>query len=224
MDYRIKDLPKSERPREKLSEKGVSALSNVELLSLILRAGVPGKNVKELSAEILERHSLESLADACLESLSDLKGVSEVKAGQLIALGELGRRLQKEERDVIKSLSDVKNQVKDMRYMQEEKIRVFHLSAGNEVLSEQEFEGGVSSAALKPRKIFREALNCGASALILAHNHPSGKSRPTESDVDATLEIKALASELGLEVLDHVIAGEEVTSMRRSGDLEPTSQ
>lgn len=224
MDYRIKDLPESERPREKLSEKGISALSKVELLSIIIRTGISGKNVKELSAEILNGYSLEGLADSSLDDLKRIEGISEVKAGQLLAVGELGRRFQKEERETLESLSDVMDMVRDMRFMKEEELRTFHLSSGNELLSEQSFEGSVDSANLEPRKIFRESLNCGASALIIAHNHPSGKAEPTKQDIRTTEDLESMGENLGVELLDHIIIGDGVTSMRRRGDLEPTSE
>lgn len=224
MDYRIEDLPESERPREKLSEKGVSALSKVELLSIIIRTGIKGKNVKELSAEILESYGLSELSETPLRELEKIRGVSEVKSGQLVALGELARRMQREEREKLESLSDVMDRVRDMRFMKEEALRVFHLSSGNELLSEQEIEGSVDSAELDAREIFQESVNCGAAALILAHNHPSGRAEPTRQDIETTQKFMRTAEELGLELLDHVIVGDGVASMRRRGDLEPTSE
>lgn len=219
MDYTINDLPESERPREKLAEHSVSSLSDVELLSIIIRTGIQGKNVKELSQEILNEVSLKGLADRSLEELKEFDGVSKVKAGQLLAAGELGRRMKRVEREKIESFSDVKSQVGDMKFLESEVARIFYLNSGNEIVSEKEIDGGISSVDVEARKIFREGLQSNASALILAHNHPSGKAEATEEDIEFTKELIELGDRLGLEVLDHAIVGKEVASMRQNTDL-----
>ncbi|MFB6190170.1 MAG: RadC family protein [Candidatus Nanohaloarchaea archaeon] len=217
MDYRIKDLPEQERPREKLEKNSASALSEVELLSLVLRTGIKGKNVKELSAEILQEHSLAELGNRDPGDLESFEGVSRVKAGQLVAVGELARRMQVEEREKIETFSDVKAQVEDMKHLDHELLRIFHLSSGNEILSREEFEGGVDSVKVEPRRILEGALKEGAAALVLAHNHPSKKAEPTGADIEFTDRLIEAAEHLGVDVLDHVIAGKTVSSMRGSG-------
>lgn len=219
MDYRIHDLPESERPREKLEDNGVEALSDAELLAILLRTGIKGKNVKELSYEILEEFSLEKLSEASMNDFKDLEGISKVKAGQLKAIGELGLRLQREERDKIKNLSDVKARVEDLKFKSSEVLRVFYLNSGNEIVAEKEFEGAVSNVSVNPKKIFSEALKNDAEAFILCHNHPSGEARPTEQDIDFTEDLIRSGRSLGLDVLDHVIVGEEVCSMRSSAEI-----
>jgi len=214
MDYRIKDRPEEERPREKLESKGVRSLSDTELLSIVLRTGTKGKNVKELSAEILNTYSLEEIANRDPEELKEFQGVSRVKAGQLVAVGELSRRLKKEERETIKSLSDVKARVGDMKFLESEVLRVFYLNSGNEIVEEKDIDGGVSSVGIEPKEILREGIVVNASALILAHNHPSGKSDPTEDDITTTEEVRELGDRLGVTVLDRVIVGKEVSSMK----------
>lgn len=175
--------------------------------------------MKELSAEILNEVSLESLANRSLEELKEFDGVSKVKAGQLLAAGELGRRMKRVEKEKIQSFSDVEAQVGDMKFLESEKARVFYLNSGNEIVSEKEFEGGISSVDVELREIFRVGLQSNASALILAHNHPSGKTEPTEEDIDFTDELIELGDKLGLEVLDHAVVGKEVCSMRKRLDL-----
>ncbi|MFP4230008.1 MAG: RadC family protein [Candidatus Nanohaloarchaea archaeon] len=219
MDYTIHDMPESERPREKLEEKGVEALSDAELLAILLRTGIQGKNVKELSYEVLEEFSLEKLSEASLEDLKQLEGISRVKAGQLKAIGELGLRLQREEREKIENLSDVKARIEDLRFKSSEVLRVFYLNSGNEVVAEKEFEGSVASVRTEERELLAEGLKKDASAFVLAHNHPSGKSRPTDQDKRFTDDLADLGESLGLELLDHVVVGEEVRSMRRSTDI-----
>ena len=219
MDYSIHDLPESERPREKLEDNGVEALSDAELLAILLRTGIKGKNVKELSYEILEEFSLEKLSEASMNDFKELEGISKVKAGQLKAIGELGLRLQREERDRIENLSDVKARVEDLKFKSSEVLRVFYLNSGNEIVAEKEFEGAVSNVSVNPKKIFSEALKNDAEAFILCHNHPSGEARPTEQDIDFTEDLIRSGRSLGLDVLDHVIVGEEVCSMRSSTEI-----
>lgn len=219
MDYRIKDLPEEERPREKLEEKGASYLNSVELVSIILRAGIPGKNVKELSAEILNKYPLDSLADRSVEELETIEGISSVKAGQLIAVGELARRMQKTEREKLESFSDVSSMVQDMKFMEREEVRVFFLSSGNEILGRTSFRGEVSSAGFSMQKVFGKALQKNASAVILCHNHPSGDSKPTETDIQTTESMIETGRNLGVKLLDHIIIGENSTSMRAETEL-----
>ncbi|WP_414837468.1 RadC family protein [Candidatus Nanosalina sp. VS9-1] len=214
MDYTIKDLPESERPREKLEERGPDGLTDVELLSILLRTGTKGKNVKELSSEILNTYSLDELADRGLEDLKNFEGVSRVKAGQLQAIGELSRRLEKEEREEISSLSDVKAVCGDMKFLEEEILRVFYLSSGNEILARKEFDGGVSEVGFRPREIFKGALNSNAAAMILVHNHPSGEASATQEDIEVTEELRELGEKMGVDVLDHVVVGDGYYSMR----------
>lgn len=219
MDYTIKELPQSERPREKLEENGSSSLTDVELLSLILRTGTSGKNVKELSAEILNSYTLSSLAERSLEDLKGFEGVSRVKAGQLKAVGELSLRMQNEEKDPIESFSDAKSRLQDMKFLEEEKLRILLLNSGNELLKEEEIEGGVDSVNLKTRTVFSKALKENAAAVILAHNHPSGSSEPTEEDIKTTEDLINLGDQLGVSMLDHIIVGNKAVSMRKETEL-----
>ncbi len=214
MSYNVKNLPKSEQPNEKLKKNGVSSLTDVELLSLVLRSGIPGKNVKELSSDILTTYSLCNLSERSMRDLKQFEGVSNAKAGQLKALGELGRRMKVEKKENISALSDVKKRVQDMKFMRTEKIRTLFLSSGNKLLKEEEYEGEVSSASFSARKLFRSALNEKAAALIIVHNHPSGDPNPSESDIEVTEELKLIGDNLGVQVLDHIIVGERIISMR----------
>lgn len=220
MDYRIKDLPESERPREKLRQNGVGSLTDVELLSIILRTGTSGKNVKELSAEILNSYSLSTISERSLEDLKGFDGVSKVKAGQLKAVSQLALRMQNTKKEKIASFSDVRDRLQDMKFLEKEKARLFLLSSGNELIHEEEFDGEVSSVAFQPQKIFRLALKHNASAIILAHNHPSGKPEPTQQDIQTTQELVDTGDKLGVDLLDHIIVGKEAKSMRKSSGVE----
>lgn len=219
MDYTIHDLPENERPREKLAKNGAESLSDAELLAILLRTGIKGKNVKELSYEILEKFSLQDLTNSEMEEFKQIEGISDVKAGQLEAIGELGLRLKRDDREKIENLSDVKAQVEDLKFKSSEVLRIFYLNSGNEVLNEAEIEGGVSSVSVEPKEIFRKGLKKDASALILAHNHPSGDSRPTPEDIEFTGKLRELGEVLGLEVLDHAVVGSKISSMRELTDI-----
>lgn len=218
MDYTINDLPESDRPREKLENLGAKHMTDTELLAILIRTGTQGKNVLELSAEILQQYPLHELGNRSLTELQDFDGVSNVKAGQLKAIGELATRLQNEDMETITGLDDVKNRVQDMRFLDNEVLRVFHLSNGNELLQEQEVQGSVDAVDFRLRDVFREALRENAAAIILAHNHPSGESKATQQDVAVTEEAVELGNQLGVSVLDHVIVGKDVRSMRKNRD------
>jgi DNA repair protein RadC len=220
MSYRIKDLPKSEQPREKLQKKGVNSLTDVELLSILLRTGISGKNVKELSAEILNSYPLSSLSERSLEDLKGFSGVSMVKASQLKAISELALRMQNEKKEKIASFSDVKVRVQDMKFLETEKARLFLLSSGNQLLHEEDFNGEVSAVAFRPQKIFRLALKNNASAMILAHNHPSGNAESTQKDVETTANLVEIGEKIGVKLLDHIIVGKSAKSMRKNSSVE----
>lgn len=219
MDYTIQDLPESERPREKLEEHGPGQLSEVELLSIILRTGTRGKNVKELSAEILNQYSLPQIANRSMNELKQFDGISRVKSGQLLAVAELSKRMKNEEREKISNFSDVKVRVQDMKFLEEEKLRVFHLNSGNEIISEEELDGAVAEVNFKLKDIFRSAVKNNAAAMVLAHNHPSGRAEATRADIEVTEEAVETGNKLGIDMLDHVIVGESVYSMKKSSSV-----
>lgn len=127
--------------------------------------------------------------------------------------------MKKEDRETIQSLSDVEAVCGDMKFFQEEVLRVFYLSSGNELLEKREFSGSVSAVGAQPRKIFKTALNSNASAVILVHNHPSGEADATDADIDVTRELISVGEKLGVEVLDHVVVGEEFFSMRENSRI-----
>lgn len=219
MDQSLANIPDSEKPREKLAEKGAGELSNVELLSIVLRTGTKGKNVKQLAGEILAEHGLHRLAERSTDELEDFTGISEVKAGQIVAVGELSRRMKREERQKIQDFEDVKAAVEDMKFLESERLRIFELSSGNELLNEREISGGVGKVSVQFSQIFSKLLNGNASAVILAHNHPSGNSEPTEQDIKFTREFMETAESLDIQLLDHVIVGRHVSSMRQCTEI-----
>jgi DNA repair protein RadC len=172
-----------------------------------------------MCSNILSKYDFDQLPDASIESLKNFRGVSRVKAGQLKAAAELGRRMQRTSRQKIEGLSDVRDETEDMRHLNSEVLRVFYLSAGNEVLAREDTDGGVSSVSFEVEKVLRKAVHRKASGIILAHNHPSGKNGATKDDIQATRRLLEAADSLGIEVLDNVVVGRSVVSMRESTDL-----
>lgn len=220
MDYRIEDLPESERPREKLRENGVKSLTETELISLIIRSGISGKNVKELSSEILNSYSLSELSTTPMEHLEEIRGISKVKAGQLKATSELAKRLQQEEKERIESFQDLKSLVADMKFEGKEKLRLILLKSSNEVIEVQEQEGRVDSVEFRTRDILNQVISRDAAGFILCHNHPSGRAEPTEADIETTRELIKASETVGVKLLDHVIVGEDIVSMKRKSGLD----
>ena len=214
-DYRpmIRDLPGGERPRERLRDAGASALSNTELLAILLRTGTPAENVLELSTRILAHfNGLAGLARATHTDLCSLYGFGDAKSAQLLAAIELGRRLQlatEPERSTIGSPEDVANIVSgDMVDFDQEHFRILVLDTKNHVLAATDvFVGSVNSTSIRTAEVFREAVRRNAPGVILVHNHPSGDPEPSAEDVGVTREIVAAGKALDIEVLDHVVVG-----------------
>jgi DNA repair protein RadC len=215
----MKDIPVRERPREKLERKGSGALSDSELLALILRTGGPGRGVLEVCRDLMSEFSVRQLSNRSIHELEKFEGVSTVKASQIVAFGELARRSSRAEPETLECFSDVRKSVEDMKMLESEKMRCFYLNSGNELLRTEETGGRVDSVEFEPREILRPAVESGSSAMIVAHNHPSGRSAPTSQDRLATGKLIESAEKIGVELLDHVIVGTEVSSMRSKTDL-----
>ena len=209
----IRDLPRGERPRERLREYGPGYLSNAELIAILLRTGVTGENVLNLAVRLLSRfRGLAGLARASFNELCSLKGVSEAKACQIMAALELGRRqvsLHPEDRAVIRSLEDVANlMAAEMTILDQEHLRVLLLDTKNHVTGVSEiYIGNVNSSVVRPAEVFRQAIRDNAPAIIVVHNHPSGDPTPSAEDGAITAQLRASGELLGIELLDHIILG-----------------
>ena len=209
----IRDLPRGERPRERLREYGPGYLSNAELIAILLRTGVTGENVLNLAVRLLSRfRGLAGLARASFNEQSSLKGVSEAKACQIMAALELGRRqvsLHPEDRAVIRSPEDVANlMAAEMTILDQEHLRVLLLDTKNHVTGVSEiYIGNVNSSVVRPAEVFRQAIRDNAPAIIVVHNHPSGDPTPSAEDGAITAQLRASGELLGIELLDHIILG-----------------
>jgi len=207
--YRIKDLPKIERPREKLISKGTQNLKDEELLAILLRTGREGKNVLELARQVLTKYPKKRLLKMQYEDLIKIKGINSAKACTILAAIELVKRaLEKGEETlpIIRSTKDVIAQAVYMRDKTREHLMTIYLNARNEMIFKKPmFIGTLNANLVHPREIFQEALKQNAASVILVHNHPSGDPEPSQDDLEITKRILEAGKIMGIDVLDHVI-------------------
>lgn len=192
---------------------GAQFLSNEELLAIILRTGNKDSNVVELSYRII--HSvggLNGLFKASAKELMEVKGVKEAKATQILAMCELYKRFKVSELTQVKisKPSDVAKLVLDeLRMLRQEVLILINLDTKNKVISKKEiFKGGLNSSLVHPREIFREAVKDSAASIIICHNHPSGDPTPSRDDINITTRLKECGKMMGIELLDHLIIGD----------------
>ncbi len=206
---KIKDLPKFERPREKLIQKGAKALKKEELLAILLRTGLQGKNAIEIAKEILAKYGDKKLLNVSYEELRNLRGVGSTKAIQILAALELGNRLFKEkaEKEVyVNSPEDVVKEAKHIRENKKENLLVLYLDARNKLIYKEIVSIGTLNANLAhPREVFEPAVRHLAAQIVLTHNHPSGDPEPSQDDLVMTKRLLESGKILGIEVVDHVI-------------------
>lgn len=222
-NYTIHDMPDEERPRERLLEQGADALSNTELLAIILRTGTQEENVLQLSGRILaEYDGLRGLARVSASELTRFKGLGKAKAAQILAALALGQRasmLQPEQRPQIRKAVDAANLLMDMGHLTQEQVRVILLDSARRVISTQTvYIGTVNTSVLRVAEIFREAIVRNCPALIVAHNHPSGDINPSPEDIDLTRALLAAGKLLDIQLIDHLIIGQnQWRSLREMG-------
>jgi len=220
MQAKIKDLPKFDRPREKLVKYGVSKLSNSELLAILLRTGKNGKNAVELATEILQKFNSKNITDSTIEEIIKIKGLGVAKACEIVACFELGKRLLKEKKSNLYILPvDIFNELKDIRNYKKEHMYVFFLnSRSQEIEKELVSVGTLDTTSAHPREVFESAIKHSASQIIIAHNHPSGDFTPSSTDVSLTERFVKAGEILGIELTDHVIVSSKgYFSFRQSG-------
>jgi DNA repair protein RadC len=211
----IRELPAQERPRERLKKYGAASLSNAELLAIILRTGAASESVLNLSAKLLARFGgLNGLAKAGFGELCSERGLGEAKASQLKASLELGRRLlstQPGERPLVRSPEDIANLLQaEMALLEQEELRVVLLNSKNQVLSiPQLYKGSVNTSQVRVSELFRDAVRENCPALIVVHNHPSGDPTPSPEDIQITEQMVNSGKLLDIEVLDHIIIGQQ---------------
>ncbi len=209
---KIHELPEEDRPREKLAARGAAALSDSELIAILLRTGLPGANAVDVARQLLaEFHSLSGLARCTVAELSRIKGVGPAKAVQLAAAFGLASRLAREtlHRQPLDSPAVIYELLgSELRILHRESLRVVLLDTRLHLLRVEEISlGSVNESIAHPREIFRPAFIYSAFALILVHNHPSGDPSPSEADRRLTVRLAEAARLLQIRLYDHVIIG-----------------
>lgn len=210
----IKSWPKSEQPREKLAASGTAALSDAELVAILLRTGIKGKDAIALARELLTQFGgLRGLLSIAPQELRRIKGLGAAKIASLISATEIARRQLKEEivgKNVLRDPKSVMDYLYSaLRDKKREVFKVIFLNKANCIIGEEDlFEGTVDETAVHPREVLRAALEKNATAIILVHNHPSGRVLPSREDQEMTRRIQSLAMPVGVRVLDHIIVGD----------------
>lgn len=208
----IKDIPRNDRPREKLLQHSSSTLSNSELLAILLGTGYRQKSALNLAYDLLKRYSLRNLSRASVRELQNIPGIGISKASSILAAFELGRRMLLEKQEALEKITCVIDAVHIFQNLigeqRQEMLAAIYLDSRNNVLSKKIiFIGSVNQSIVHPREIFKLAFEERASSLIIAHNHPSGDPLPSDEDITVTNKIKDSADIFDMILLDHIIIG-----------------
>ena len=222
--YRITDLDKSERPRERLIQEGAGELSKAELLAILLRVGVQGENSVQLAQRILnEMGGLKGIQRATISEMCEIKGLGEAKATQIKAAIELGSRLaleQGNEQTLISSPADAAALVQlEMQGLAQENLRVILLDTRNRLIKVKTvYVGSLNLSLVRVGELFKEAIDRSAASIILVHNHPSGDPAPSPEDAALTRAVVQAGKLLDIDVLDHLVIGSgRFVSMKEKG-------
>lgn len=211
----IKDFDLEDRPRERLISKGAASLSDEELLAIIIGTGTREKNVVELSREILQTFSYESLSDIEVNELTKIKGIKSAKASSIVASLRFGQRIAQKtmERKIIKisSSEDIYNYLKnELTDKKNEYFYAILLDTKNVIISKEVISIGILDASLvHPREAFKPAVKKSAKSIIFVHNHPSGDYSPSNDDFKTTQRLVEAGDILDIKVLDHIIIGKD---------------
>ncbi|MBC7866417.1 MAG: DNA repair protein RadC [Gloeobacteraceae cyanobacterium ES-bin-316] len=212
----IKNWSVDDRPREKMQAKGAPALSNSELLAILINNGNKEKSALEIAKEVLNlsQNNLDELGKLTLKDLQKIKGIGEAKAITIAAAMELGRRRQSSEflsKPVVRSSGEIASFLKAvLKDHPHEVFAVLFLNRANKILHfEIVSTGGLTGTVADPRVILKKAIETGATAIVLSHNHPSGSLKPSRADEDLTQKIRQAATYLDIRVIDHIIVSDE---------------
>ena len=225
---KIKALPRSERPVEKTITKGASALSNSELLAILLGSGTREKSAIGLAEDIIskDKSGISHLAESSVQELMSINGVGQSKAARVVAAVELGKRIStapRVKRMGVESSDDIARLfIEDMRYEKREIFKALLLNPRCEIISiETVSVGELTSTLVHPREVFSQAVKRSAAGIVFVHNHPSGNPEPSEEDIKTTERLVACGKLLGIVVIDHIIIGDgQYCSMQSLGLMD----
>lgn len=222
--YRIMDLALSDRPRERLAQLGPQALSNAELIAILLRVGVEGENAVQVGQRLLQHFGgIRGLHRASFSEVLQQRGVGEAKVATIKAAIELGRRLTleaPEERPSIGSPADAAALVKyEMQALEKEHLRVILLDTRNNVIEIDEvYRGSLNASVVRVGEVFTPAVRRNAASILVVHNHPSGDPTPSPEDISITRSLVQAGKILQIELLDHIIIGQgNYVSLKEKG-------
>lgn len=220
----LKEVPYTERPREKALKYGIQSLSNTEILAILLRTGSKDKNVLEVAQNLLyQMEHISSLKDMTIHELTNLKGIGSTKAITILAAIELGVRIIRNENE-IKTYTHPR-QVFDylypkVRLLTKECLYALYLNTKGALIREVLItQGTINSSLVDGKDIFKWALKLSATAIIIVHNHPSGDSTPSIQDLKSTEKLVQMAKVMDLVILDHIIIGDDFYSMKEESKI-----
>lgn len=217
LKLKMKDIPVTERPYEKLEASGPEMLSNAELLAIIIKSGSKDETSVALAQKVLlkcgENTGVSSLYNLSLEEFKSIKGIGRVKAIQIMAALELSKRISSSsvnERTAVKSPGDVgRLLMESMRYIKKEVFKLLMLDTKNHIIRQIDISvGSLNSSIVHPREVFSPAIKACCSSVLLVHNHPSGDPEPSSEDIETTQRLVAAGNILGIKILDHIIIGD----------------
>lgn len=218
MSIKLNELPISERPYEKLEMYGAKALSNSELLAIIIKTGTKEETAVQLAQRVLaingeNSNSLRFLEQTTIEELTKIKGIGKVKAIELKAICEIAKRIARpinKKNITITCPEDVANLlIEELRYEKQEVLKIILLNTKNVIYKIIDIAvGGTSFIAIKPKDILKDAIKEGMPKIIIVHNHPSGNAMPSDADIEMTTIVKQSAKLMGIQLLDHIVIGD----------------
>ena len=205
----LRDLHKDDKPREKLVAKGVEALKNEELLSVLLGSGVQGKDVRKLAKEIVSLMD-SGFDELTLNKLCDIHGLGVAKASQILASIELSKRYLIRSNKRITSAEEVYEELKAFSTKNQEHFLTITLDGASHIINTRiVFIGSLNQSLVHPREVFADAIADRAAGIIIAHNHPSGTLEASRADMEVTRRLKEVSKLVGIELLDHVILSKQ---------------
>ena len=218
MPIKMKDLPEAERPYEKLEQYGAKALTNAELLAIIIKTGTKDETAVGLAQKVLklntdEKDNLEFLCDLTVEEFTKIKGIGKIKAIQLKAVCELATRINSvssyKEKQILRPKDIAEILMERTRFEKQEILKVAMLNNKNKLIRIKEIaKGGGNFVAATIRSILNEAVKIEAAKIILIHNHPTGDPTPSKQDIEFTKNVEQASKILGIQLLDHIVIGD----------------